>query len=153
NARPVELREQIGLARIGVREAHRVTAPAMKRPAKMQDLGAAFPPPGRNILADLPIHRGLECVLDGESAAFDKKIALERRQRRYSQEGLDKFSVSRGVNVRVRDLDLRAAEKIGFHLGPVEMWMIKADRIRAEKSVEIDQALIVDRVVQIRAAA
>src|SRR5207237_3352730 len=72
---------------------------------------------------------------------------------RHPQKSLHKFSVGGGVNVRVRDLDLRAAEKIGFHLGPVEMWMIKADRIRAEKSVEIDQALIVDRVVQIRAAA
>ncbi len=33
------------------------------------------------------------------------------------------------------------------------MRMIEADRHRAEEAVEIDQALIVDRIVQIRAAA
>src|SRR5438067_2486299 len=72
---------------------------------------------------------------------------------RHAHERLNKFSVGSGVNVRVRDLDLRAAEKIGFHLRLLEMRMIETHRIRAEKSVEIDQALIVDRVVQIRAAA
>src|SRR5438105_15063861 len=56
NARPVELREQIGLARIGVREAHRITAAAMKGLAEMQNLRAAFPSSRRDIFADLPIH-------------------------------------------------------------------------------------------------
>ena len=80
NARPIELGEQIGLARIGVRQAHGVAAATVKRVAEMQDLGAAFAAAGRHVLAHLPIHRGLERVLDRERAAFDEKIALERRQ-------------------------------------------------------------------------
>ncbi len=153
NARPVELGEQIGLARIGVRQAHGVTAAAMKRLAEMQNLGAAFAPARRHVLAHLPIHRGLERVLDRERAAFDEEIAFERRQTGHPRECFDKFRVAFGINIRVRDLDLRGAQEIGLHLGALEMRMIESDRIRAKEAVEIDQALVVDRVVQIGAAA
>src|SRR6266480_5806986 len=40
DSRPVELSEQVRLARIGIRQAHGVTAASMKSPAEMQDLRA-----------------------------------------------------------------------------------------------------------------
>ena len=48
---------------------------------------------------------------------------------------------------------MAARSKIGLHLRLVEMRMVKADRIRAEKAVEIDQAVIVRGVVKIGAVA
>ena len=59
NPRPVELGEQIGLARIGIGQAHGVTATTMEGVAEMQNLGAAFAATGGHIFADLPIHRRL----------------------------------------------------------------------------------------------
>ena len=64
-----------------------------------------------------------------------------------------KTRVAFRVNVGVRDLDLGRAQEIGFHLRLVEMRMIKPDRVRAEKAVEIDQLLIVRGIVKIRAVA
>src|SRR5438067_13448251 len=42
NARPNELREQIRLARIGIRQAHGVTGASVESVTEMQDFGAAF---------------------------------------------------------------------------------------------------------------
>ena len=45
NAGPIEFCEQIRLARVGIREAHRVAASPVKRTAEMQNLRAALPFP------------------------------------------------------------------------------------------------------------
>src|SRR2546430_2740829 len=57
DTRPVELGEQIGLSRIGVGQAHRVTAATVERVLEMQNLGAAFAMTRGHVLANLPIHR------------------------------------------------------------------------------------------------
>ncbi len=111
------------------------------------------PAAGGEIFADLPVHRRLECVLDRERAAFDEEHPLERRHPDDAPEGFDKARVAFRVNIRVRDLDLGRGEQIGFHFRLIEVRMIKPDRIRAEKTVEIDQAMIMRRVVKIGALA
>src|SRR5437879_10475973 len=39
---PIEFRKQIRLTRIGIRQAHRITGPPVKRMLEMQNLNAAF---------------------------------------------------------------------------------------------------------------
>src|SRR5437773_10445291 len=94
NARPVELGEQIGLARIGIGQAHGVTTATVKRSTEMQNLSAAFAPPGGEILAHLPIHRGLKRVLYRESSASDEEIAFERRQPGHTHKRFNKCRVA-----------------------------------------------------------
>ena len=45
-----KLGEEIGLARIGIRQAHGVAGAAVKGVAEMQNLGAAFAVTGRHVL-------------------------------------------------------------------------------------------------------
>ena len=147
--RPIELGEVIGLARVGVGQAHGVTAAPVKRLAEMQNFRAAFAAPRGQVLPDLPIHGGLERVFNGEGAALDEEVALERRQTRDAHERLHKFRVGGRVNVGVRDFDLRARRRSALTSGALEIRMIESDRHRSEKAVEIDQTLIVDLVIQI----
>ena len=105
----------------------------------MQNLSAAFAVTRRHVFAHLPIHRRLQTIFDCQRAALDKKIALQRRQTDYAFEGLHKFRVSLRINIRVGDFDFRRTKKIALHCGIIEVWMIKSDRHRAEKSVEIDE--------------
>ena len=103
---------KIRLARIGIRQAHGVAAAPVKGVTEMQDLRPAFAASCRHVLAHLPVHRGLERVLDRKRAAFDEEIAVERRQAGDAREGLDKFGVVLRVDIGVRDLDLRGARTI-----------------------------------------
>src|SRR4026207_773373 len=57
NTRPIKLRKQIRLTRVGISEAHGVTGPPMESASKMQNLGAAFAMARRHVLSDFPIHR------------------------------------------------------------------------------------------------
>ena len=140
NPRPVEFGKQIGLARIGIGQAHGVTAASVEGASEMQNLGAAFAATGRHVFAHLPIHRRLQRVLDRERAAFDEEIALQRRQSGDAGESFDKSRVAFRINIRVRDLDLAARSKSRFTSGLLEIRMVEADGERAEKPVEIDQA-------------
>src|SRR5206468_5675163 len=117
----------------------------------MQDLGAALPVTSGHVLADFPNHRCLQTILDRERAAFDKQIALKRRQTDDPLERRNKLRVPDGVNVRVGDLNFRRTQKILSHLRLVEVRMIKADRHRTEEPVEVDQLPTVDCVVQVGA--
>src|SRR5881275_2598893 len=60
------------------RTGYTVAASPVKCVTKMQDLGAAFALISSHILADFPIHRCLQTILDRERAALDKEIALQR---------------------------------------------------------------------------
>ena len=133
NARPVELGEQIGLARIGIRQAHGVAAATVKGVAEMQNLRAALAAAGRHVLAHLPIHRRLQRVLDRERAAFDEEIALERRQSGDTRESFDKSRVAFRINVRVRDLDLGRAQQIGLTSGLSKCGWLKPTGIEPKK--------------------
>src|SRR6185503_14695427 len=70
--------------------------------------------------------------------------ALERRY---------KFSVAIRINIRVSNLHFRCACEVASHFRFVEVRMIVSDRHRPKKAVEIYQSAIIDRVVQVRAAA
>src|SRR6266700_2600516 len=69
-----------------------------------------------HVLADFPIHRCLQTILDRERAAFDKQIALKRRQTDDPLEGRHKFRVPDGVNVRIGDLNFCGPQKIASNL-------------------------------------
>src|SRR6266545_4089109 len=77
--RPIELCKQIRLARISIREAHRVAASPMKRATEVQNLCAALAMASRHVFAHLPIHRRFQTILDRKRATFDEKITLQRR--------------------------------------------------------------------------
>src|SRR5437870_3171726 len=147
DARPIELGEQIRLARISVGETHRITASTVKGVPEMQNLSPAFAVTSLHVLAHLPIHRCLQTILDCERTTFDEKITLQRRQTDYAFKGLDKFRVALRVNVRVGDFDFRGPQEIALHIIPIEVRMIKSDRHRTEKSVQIDQAASACRVI------
>ena len=147
HARPIEFGEQVRLARIGVRQAHGVAAPSVKCVTKMQDLGAALAVTSSHVLAHLPIHRRFQAILDRERAAFDKKVAFQGRQTDHALERRHKFSVAVRINIRVRDFNFRGTQKVASHLWIIEVRMVKPDRHRAEKPVEIDQSAIIDCIV------
>src|SRR5436305_12346741 len=147
DSRPVELSEQVRLARIGIRQAHGVTAASMKSPAEMQDLRAALAMACRHVLAHLPIHCRLQTILDCQRAALDEKITLQRRQTDYALKGLDKLRVALRVNVGVGDFDFRRTEKIALDCGIIKIRVIEPDRHRAKESIEIDERFVGDGVV------
>src|SRR5437867_7332350 len=147
DARPIEFREQVRLARIGIRKAHRITAASVKGAAEMQSLGAALAAARRHVLAYLPIHRRLQTILDCHCATLDEKITLQRGQTEHAPKGLHKLRVVFRVNVRFGDSDLCRTKEIALHRGIIKVWMIESDRHRAEESVEIDEAFVSDGVV------
>ena len=125
----------------------------MEGALEMDDFGAAFAATGGQVLAHLPIHRGLERVLDRERAALDEEVSVQRRQTDDAPERLHETRVTFRVNVRVGDLDLGRAQQVCLHLGPIKMGMIESDRVGAEEAVKIDHASLVGRVVEIGAVA
>src|SRR5207244_8384478 len=99
----------------------------------MQYLGPALAVTRSHVLANFPVHRCLQTILDCECAALDKEIAFQRRKPDYTVKRLDKFRVAGGVNVRVCDLDFRGTQKISSHFRIVEVRMVKPNRHGAEK--------------------
>ena len=121
----------------------------MKGVAEMQNLRAAFAMTRGHVLAHLPIHRRLQTILDCERAALDEEIAFQRRQTDDALKGFHKFRVSLRINIRVRDFDFRRTKQIALHCRIIEVRMIKSNRHRAEKSVEINESLVGDGIIQI----
>src|SRR5581483_1313136 len=140
---------QIRLTRIGIRQAHGVTAAAMKSPTEMQNLCSSFSTAGSHVLSHLPVHRCLQTILDRQRAALDEKITLQPRETDHALKGLDKFGVAVGVNVRVGDFDFCRAKKIALYCRIIKIRVIEPDRHRAEESVEINELFSRDGVVQI----
>ena len=104
---PVELGEVLRLARIGgIGQRKRVAGATMECFAQMHDLRTAFGlVSATKILADLPVERRLECVLDAEGAAFDEEhMLVERRRNGQTGERLDELGHVRRINVGVRRL-------------------------------------------------
>src|SRR5438477_133406 len=75
DAKPIEFREVLRLARIGgVRQRQRVAGAAVEGFAQMHDLRAfLFARSLLEVLADFPIERCLDGVLDAEGTAFDEE--------------------------------------------------------------------------------
>ena len=106
DARPGELSEVLNLARVGVGQAHRVTGTTVERMFEMDDLRATFAMTGSDVLANLPIHRSLEGVLDRERAAINEKVAGQFRQRDDARERFDERGKLRRVHIRIGNLHL-----------------------------------------------
>src|SRR5262245_53221788 len=94
DAGPIKFCKQIRLARIGIGQAHRVTAPPMESASEMQNLRAAFAVTCGHVLPYFPIHRRFQTILHGKRATVDEQITLERRQADYALKRRDKFSVT-----------------------------------------------------------
>jgi len=71
---PCELREQVGLDRVGVRERKGVTGTAVKRLPEVNDLPPPFfPVSPRPVLPNFPIKCRLQGVLDRQGTPLDEK--------------------------------------------------------------------------------
>ncbi len=153
DARPRELREVHRLPRVRVGQAHGVAGATVEGVLEVQDVRAALAAAGRQVLAHLPVHRGLQGVFHRQRAAIDEKPPLHRRQRGHARERVDKFRVQRGVDIGVRHLGAGGEQQVALHLGVVEMRMIEADGHRAEEAVEVDEVAAGDRIMDAAAAA
>ena len=153
DARPGELGEVCDLPRVGVRQAHRVAGAAVERVFEMDDFRAALTATSSNVFAHLPIHRGLESVLDGERAAFDEEVALESRMCDDAGEGFDERGVLRRVNIRVGHLHLGGAKQVRLHVGAAEVGMVVADGLRRVEAVEVDELAPGCGIYEVRAVA
>ena len=121
----------------------------MKGATEVQNLRTAFAMTRRHVFAHLPIHRRLQAILDCQRAALDEKIMFQRPQTDDALEGFYKLRISLRINIRVGDFDFRRPKKIALHCGIIKVRMIKSNRHRAEKSVEINESFARDGVVQI----
>ena len=92
----------------------------------------------RHVLADLPIHRRFQRVLDCERPAFDEQIFFEWWQAHDARKSFDEFGVGLRINIRIRDFRFRRPQKIALHIRLIEVRMIKPDRHRSEETVKID---------------
>ena len=93
DARPGKFGKQLDLARVGVREAHRVAAAAVERAFEMENLRASFASASGQVFAHFPIHGRLEGVFDRQRAAVDEEITLQRRKPHHARERIDKRRV------------------------------------------------------------
>src|SRR6185436_9212779 len=125
DAGPIKFRKQIRLARVGIGQAHRVTAAPMKSASEMQNLRAAFAVTCGHVLPDFPIHRGFQTILHRKSAAVDEQVTLERWQTDDTLEGRYEFSVTSRINIRVGNLHFRRAQQIALYLRIIEIWVVK----------------------------
>ena len=153
DARPGELGEVGDLARVGIRQAHRVAAAAVEGALEMDDLGPALAASGGEVLPDLPVHGGLEGVLDGQGAAFDEEVTVQRRHADHARERLDEGGVLDGINVRIGHFDLGGGEQVGLDFRAVEVGMVEADGLRGVKAVEVNQFPAGGGVNEVRAVA
>jgi hypothetical protein len=74
-------------------------------------------PTGSHVFAHLPIHRRLQRVLDRERAAFDKQVAIERRQSGHARKRFHKLPRMTRINIRVRDFEFGRAQQVLFTSG------------------------------------
>ena len=153
DARPGELGEVGDLAGVGVRQAQRIAAAPVEGALEVDDLGPALAASGSEVLPDLPIHGGLEGVLDGQGAAFDEEVTVQGRHAHHAGEVMDERGVLDGIDVRVGHLDLGGGEQVGFDFRAVEVGMVEADRLRGVEAVEVNQFPASGGVHEVRAVA
>ncbi len=95
----------------------------------------------------------MSVVFNRKRTAFDEEVTLERFHSCDTLKSLDKTRVTFRINIRIRDLDLRRTQQIALHIFLFEVWMVVANRERAEKPVEVDQARVARGIIYIRATA
>ena len=119
----------------------------------MDNLRPALAPTCREVFSDLPIHRGLQCVLHGQRPALDEKVAVQRRHARHARECLHKRRILHRIDVRVGHFDLGGGEQVGFDFRPVKVGVVEADRLGGVKAVQVNQFAARGGVHESRAAA
>jgi hypothetical protein len=153
NAGPGELGEVGDLARVGVCQAQRVAAAPVEGAYEVDDFGPALAASGGEVLPDLPIHGGLEGVLDGQGAAFDEEVTLKGRHAHHAGEVTDKSGVLNSIDIRVGHFDLGGGEKVGLDFRAVEVGMVEANGLRGVEAVEVNQLAAGSGVNEVRAVA
>ena len=149
DARPVELGEVLRLARIsGVGQRQRVAGAAVKSVAQVHDLravlGLVSP---AEVLAHLPVERGLHRVIVSQRASLDEEhVLLMRRRDGHAGEGVDELGHVSRVNVGVRRLvDGRVGDAVA-ELEVVQPGMVVADGAGGEVGEEIEHGAAALRV-------
>src|SRR5208282_6521008 len=139
DARPGELGEVGDLAGVGVRQAQRIAAASVEGALEVDDFGPAFAAFGGEVLPDLPVHGGLEGVLDGDGPALDEEVTVQGGQVHHPGEITDERGVLDGIDIRVGHLELGSSEEVGFDFRAVEVGMVEADRLCGVEAVEVNQ--------------
>ena len=154
DARPAELREEVGLDRVGVGEREGVAGAAVERLAQVDDLLALLPgDPLGAVAAHLPVEGGLERVLDPERAAFDEEGVLHVRGLRQPPEDVDEPGVLDVVEVGERGLELRHPVQDLLEVRVLELRVIEADGVRGEEGAEVEDLTAAPGVVDPGAVA
>ncbi len=154
DARPAELREEVGLDRVGVGERQGVAGAAVERLAQVDDLLALLAgDPLRAIAAHLPVEGGLERVLDPERPALDEEGVLQVRRLRQAAEDVDEPRVLDVVEVGERGLELRRPAQHRLEPRILELRVVVADGVRGEEGAEVEDLAPAARVVDPHAVA
>ena len=134
DARPGELREEVGLDRVGVGEGQGVAGAAVEGLAEVEDLLALLARDAlRPVPAHLPVEGRLERVLDAEGAALDEERVAHVRGHGQAAEGVDELRVLDAVEVGERRLELRHPVQDLQELRVLHLRVVVADRVRAEE--------------------
>ena len=138
-ARPGELREQIGLHRIGVGDRERVAAATVEGVFEVQDLLALVAGlAGGAVLLHLPVEGRLHGVFDGEGSAVDEEEVGQLGGRRGARQRVDELRHVARVVVGVRHLLHAGRGDPRGHVRVEHARVIHADRVRGEEAEEVE---------------
>ncbi len=138
--RPVELGEQVDLARVGVGQRHGVARAAVEGLAEVDHLAAPVAlEAARPVAPHLPVEGRLEGVLVGQRAALDEEQVAhvlglaDARQRVHEPGVLD------AVEVGERGLEAGHPGQDAQELGLAQGRVVVADGVRAEEGQEVEE--------------
>jgi len=153
DAGPVEPGKVADLVGVGVRQGQGVAGPTMEGVAEVEDFGADFSAAGGQVLANLPVHGGLERVFDGEGAALDEEVSRQFGEADDAGEGVNEAGVLGRVDVGVGDLEQGGIEQVLADVGPVEVGVVEADGYGGIETVQVEEGTVVVGVVESAASA
>jgi len=154
NARPLELGIQIGLHRISIGERQRVPRAAVEALLEVYHLRAAFLLVTLlEVLADLPVERRFQRVLDPQSSALDKEDIRHRGGHRDALEDFEKLGLLGCVDIGIRRLVDGNVGKLLQKFRRRHFGVIQSHRRRRNKCEEVEIALPVFGIDNISTAA
>jgi len=104
----------------------------------MDDLASQLAPAGRQVLAHLPVERGLERVFHRQRAAVYEEQVGHVGRLRHAGERLDELGHVGGVDVRIGRLVQRHLADALQEAGRAHLRVVVADRLAGEVGVEVE---------------
>ena len=149
-----ELRKEVRLDRVGVREGERVARAPVEGLPEVQDLLALDPRDSlRPVPAHLPVEGRLERVLDAQRAALDEEGVAHVGGHRQAAEHVHEPRELDAVEVGQRRLELRDPVQDLEELGVLHSGVVVAEGVRGEEGAEVEDVAPRAGVVHPGAAA